>query len=127
MPTGWSPAYASSILNTLNGTNLTAPTAQWAQLHTGDPGAAGTANLSAVTTRQQITETTSVLGSPLALSNTPAWSMTATETIGYISVWDAATGGTFLYSVPATFPQGVNNGDTAVLDDLDIVIGPVAA
>ena len=37
------------------GTSFTAPAALYIQIHTGDPGASGTANVSAVTTRQAVT------------------------------------------------------------------------
>jgi hypothetical protein len=127
MPTGWAPDYASQQLNTLNGSSFTPPAGQFGKLHIGDPGAAGTANPSAVTTREAITFSTSAAGSPLALTNTPTWPMTATETIAYMSVWDAATSGTFKYSVLLSVAQIVNNGDTVILDNLDISIAPVAA
>ena len=119
MPAGWAPAAASALLNTLNsgGEN--------GQLHAGDPGIAGTANPSAVTTREVITHSTSAAGSPLALTNAPAWTMTATETLSYLSVWDDSSA--FRFSVPLDVAQGVNAGDTVILDALDIVLGPVAA
>lgn len=119
MPTGWAPAAASALLNTLNsgGEN--------GQLHTGDPGGSGTANPSAVTTREAITHSTSSAGSPLALTNTPAWTMTATETIACLSIWDSSS--VFRYSVPLAVAQAVNAGDTVILDALDIVLGPVAS
>lgn len=119
MPTGWAPAAASALLNTLNtgGEN--------GQLHTGDPGAAGTASPSALTTREVITHSTSSAGSPLALTSVPTWSMTATETLAFLSVWDDSS--VFRYSVPLAVAQAVNAGDTVILDALDIVLGPVAA
>jgi hypothetical protein len=127
MPTGYAPAFASQFLNVLNGTSFTPPAGRFGQLHIGDPGVAGTANQSAVTTREAITYSTSASGSPLALSNTPTWPMTATEAIAYISVWDSATGGAFKYSLPVAVIQGVNAGDTVVLDNLDITLAPQAA
>lgn len=119
MPTGWAPDAASGLLNTLNsgGEN--------GQLHTGDPGVAATANPSAVTAREVITHSTSSAASPLSLTNTPTWTMTATETLSHLSVWDDSS--VFRYSVPLQVAQAVNAGDTVILDALDIVLGPVAS
>ena len=76
---------ANALLNTIKGTSFAAP-ATWIQLHTGDPGAAGTANLSAVTTRQQATFATAS-GGAIALASTPTpFNMTATETIGGVVI-----------------------------------------
>ena len=85
------------------------------QLHVGDPGSAGTANPSAVTFRMAAsfaspvetsgTMTVSTTGTP------PSWNMTAPETISYISVWDALTGGSWLWIARLNLPQVVANGD----------------
>jgi hypothetical protein len=116
---GLAPGTVTSWLNTL--------ATGYAQAHTGDPGAAGTANPSAVTTRQVITYTASTAGSPLVLSNAPTFAMTATELITHISVWSASTGGTFQFSGAAQVPAPVNNGDTVVLNTLNVAILPQAA
>lgn len=123
---GLAAGLVSQWLNTLNGTSFTPPAALWGQLHTGDPGPAGTANPSALATRELITESVSSAGSPLALSNSPLWTMTAAEVISYLSVWSAATGGTFLFSGIAAVAQGVNVGDSVVLDSLDFSLIPQA-
>jgi hypothetical protein len=117
----------SKWLNMLRGTAFTAPSSLNVQLHTGDPGAAGTANQSAVTTRQVATVSASASGSALALSNTPACAMTATETISHISIWDASTSGNFLLSIALTVAQAVNSGDTLNLNSLSIGMTPQAA
>lgn len=114
-------------LNMFRGTAFTPSGATWVQLHTGDPGAAGTANQSAVTTRSQATTNASAAGSALSLSNTPTWSMTATETISHISVWDASTGSTFRFSIALSVSRAVNNGDTLNLASLSLGLTPQAA
>lgn len=114
-------------LNMLRGTAFTAPSSLNVQLHVGDPGAAGTANPSAVTTRQVATVSASAAGSALALSNTPAFSMTATETISHISIWDASTSGNFLLSIALSVAQAVNSGDTLNLNSLSVGMTPQAA
>jgi len=96
---------AHGWLNTIRGggagTNFTADAALYIQLHTGDPGAAGTANISAVTTRQAVTFGAAA-SNAIALSNSPAFTMTATETITHISVHNASSAGTFRWSAALT-------------------------
>ena len=117
---------ANNLLNTLGGASFVAA-GTWAQLHVGDPGAAQTANLSAVTTRQQLSFAPASAGSVALLSVPTAWNMTATETIAAISVWTASTGGLPLFTVPLTASQAVNNGDTLTLNTLSLSIGPLSA
>jgi hypothetical protein len=118
---------ANKWLDMLGGTAFTAPAAFWVQLHKGDPGAAGTANTSAVTTRQQITWSAASGGSKSQTSAPGTWSMTTTETISYVSFWTASTSGTFLDSASLTSPASVNNGDTVTLTTLTIAFSPIAA
>lgn len=116
---------ANAILNGIRGTSFV-ETALWAQLHTGDPGAAQTANLSVNTTRQQLTFAAAASGQ-IALASLPsAWVMTATETIVAISVWTASTAGSPLWDVALTSSQAVNNGDTLTLQTCTLSIGPLS-
>jgi hypothetical protein len=101
-------------------------TATWVQVHIGDPGAAGTSNPSAVTARQSITFS-AASGGAIALSNTPSFSMTASETISHVSVHDASTAGNFLWSAALTTAKTVNNGDTLNLTTCGLALTPVAA
>lgn len=119
-------AFANALLNTVNGTSFSI-SATWVQLHVGDPGAAGTANVSAVTTRQQATFAAASLGS-LSLSTTPtAWNMTTTETIQAISVWSLVTLGTFYWSASLAVNKTVANGDTLTLNTCGLSFAPLAA
>jgi hypothetical protein len=118
---------ANKWLDMLGGTAFTAPAAFWVQLHTGDPGSVGTANLSAVTTREQVSWSASSGGSKSQSASPTAWSMTATETISYVSFWDASTSGNFLGSAAVTTSRSVVNGDTITLNTLTIAFTPIAA
>jgi hypothetical protein len=118
---------ANKWLDMLAGTAFTAPAAFWVALHTGDPGSAGTANASAVTTRQQVTWSAASGGSKSQSTSPTAWSMTATETIAYVSFWDASTAGNFLGSAAVTTSRSVVNGDTITLNTLTIAFTPIAA
>lgn len=119
-------ALANAWLNTVNNTSF-AITATWVALHVGDPGAAGTANPSAVTTRQQVTFS-AASGGALALSATPtAWNMTTSETITHISVWSASSSGTFYWSAALSVSKSVANGDTLTLNTCGLSLAPLAA
>jgi hypothetical protein len=119
---------AAKILNIYRATNWTAPTTIYLQIHTsaGDPGSAGTSNVSAVTTRQAVTWSAPSSGS-MTLSGTPTFSMTASETIRYISLWDASTAGNFLQSAQLTADVPVINGSTLNFSTLTLSYTPIAA
>jgi hypothetical protein len=118
---------ANNWLNMLRGVAYTAPTATYVKLHTGDPGATAAANASAVTTRSQLT-LAAASGGAVALTGTqPSWSMTTSETISYISVWDATTAGNFLWSAQLAVAKTVANGDTLTLTTCGLSLSPLAA
>lgn len=108
---------ANKVLNHLTGNaTWTAPSALYIKLHKGDPGAAGTANASAVTTRVVATFAAASGGSVALNGTAPHWAMTATETITHISVWDAASGGNFLFSAKLNVQKSVVNLDGITLN-----------
>jgi hypothetical protein len=97
MPDSLSTYGADQLLTTLT-------TAVYVQLHTGDPGSAGTSNVSSVTTRKSLTWGTAASGA-VAISNIPTWSNwagTNGEVVTDISLWDALTGGNFWDSIELT-------------------------
>jgi hypothetical protein len=73
MATGFAASVSNDVLDALclNGSLSTLPLAAlWIKLHTGDPGAAGTANAATNTTRKQATFGTPASGG--AIANTVA-------------------------------------------------------
>ncbi|QOP66498.1 hypothetical protein PBI_MINIMAC_23 [Mycobacterium phage MiniMac] len=104
----------------------TPPTAIYARLHLGDPGAAGTSNVSALTTRIATTFAAAASGI-IAISNTPEFTLNATETIVGVSFWDASSGGNFLYSVQASVSKGGASGDIIRLATNTLGLSPIAA
>lgn len=132
MAVGLSAAgYANKVLGHMHRAQAsTAPAANYVKLHTnvGDPGAAGTSNPSANTTRVAVTYNTESAGS-ITSSNTPSWASWASgaETLAYISVWDASTAGTFLMSAALATAKAITNGDTFTLSSLSVTLGPLAA
>ena len=117
---------ANNWLNMLRGTAFTAPAATYIKLHTADPGAAGATAASVVTTRQAATFSAASAGA-IALSNSPSFTMTGTETISHISVWDTSSAGNFLWSAALTTSKSVVNTDTLTFTTLGVSLTPVAA
>jgi hypothetical protein len=111
MTVGLSTAHASAILNVFRGTTYTGVT-PYLKVHTGDPGAAGTANASAETTRKAVTFAAPSAGSSVATAVTWTPWVAGSETISHVSLWDAATAGNFLASGVLAASKPVTNGDT---------------
>lgn len=122
---------ANDFLDVFGNTSFSGIAAVWVQLHksTGEPGAAGTSNVSAETTRKQITWSGAASGGSKTSSGTLSWSSwsAGTETIRYISLWTASTGGTFLWSGQLSADKTVNNSDTLNITSITISISPLAA
>jgi hypothetical protein len=116
----------NKMLDALTGrSTYTASAAFYVQLHTGDPGAAGTSNVAGNTTRQAVT-----FGSAAAtgaISNTAAveWtSVSTTETYTHVSFWTASTNGTFLGSDDLSSSAAMTAGETfrIPVGDLDLTL-----
>lgn len=115
MPTGWSSTAGNAALTTLIGTYT------WVQLHVGDPGANGTANVAVETDRVQVDWGTVSAG---AVANEVAVQWTnvgGTEDYTHFTVWTASSAGTFGFSGTVT-ANAVTTGDTFTIPigDLDI-------
>lgn len=130
MATGLGSGTANSILNELcNAGSWTVPTSFWVKLHTGDPGAAGTANAATNATRQ-LGSFSSASGGAITSSSAVTWtSVSTTETYSHVSFWDASSGGTLLATDALETSRGVTAGDnfTIAAGDIDISLSPVAA
>lgn len=124
---------ANAWLNVLRGTSaatFTGVTTLFVQLHTGDPGAAGTSAVSSVTTRPALNFGAASAGSQSAIATLPSWATwagTNGEIVTHISVWGASSGGTFYYSAALTASKTVNTGDTLNLTALTVALTPIAA
>lgn len=129
MALGLSATVANAILNALcRSTAWSEPDAVWLQLHTADPGAAGTSNAATETDRIQATFGTNAASG--AISNTAAleWTGVAgTEDYTHFSAWSASTAGTFLFSGTIT-ANAVTAGDTFTIPigDLDVTLNIAA-
>jgi hypothetical protein len=122
--------YVNKCLNVLSGTTFTATANTYAELHTGDPGSAGTSNASSVTTRVILAWSAASAGSKAITATLPAWTAwagTNNEVVTHIAVWDALTSGNFLYSYALTASKTVGTGDTLTLTSHSISFTPLAA
>jgi hypothetical protein len=126
MTVGIASADADAILNLYRATNITAPAQLFIKLHTGDPGAAGTANAAAVTTRNQATWN-APSANAITLLALATWAMTTTETITHLSFWDSATVGAFRRSAALSAGVAVVNGSTLQVTVLTVAVTPIAA
>lgn len=109
--------------------DYTKPAANYVQIHTADPGAAGTTSISVgSTTRSALTQAAASGGSISITGTSPSWTNGGTsETITHISVWSASTAGTFLYSVALSASKAWASGDTLTLNTCTVSLTPVAA
>ena len=119
---------ANKMLDLVDSASVTGYSSTYVQLHTGDPGSAGTSNVSAETTRDAITWAATSGGSK-AISGTLEWASwdAGTETISLISIWDASSGGTFIWSGALTTSKSVSNTDTLQITSLTLSLTPLAA
>lgn len=105
MATGLAAARANAAIDS------TVALGSWIKLHTGDPGAAGTANPAGNTTRQQATFGAAANGSATTTAVTEWANVPTAEDYTHFSMWTASTAGTFLASGTIT-ANPVAVGDT---------------
>lgn len=128
MTTGFAATtLANKILDHIRGgTAFTQPAGLFIKLHLGDPGAAGTSNPAALTTRQAVSFAAAAAGA-MALSNSPAFTASAAETWSHFSVWDHVSAGNFLFSGALGTSRLVAIGDIGTFTSLPVSFTPIAA
>lgn len=126
MTTGISAGHSNSVLNVMRGTTYTSFT-PYLRLHTGDPGANGTANASAETTRKQLTfaDPNGTGSSAAAAVSWTSWTA-GSETLTHGSIWDAPSGGNFKMSGSLSQSLSVTNGATVTITPT-VTQGTIAA
>jgi hypothetical protein len=133
MALGLSATNANAFLDWLfNGTTMpTAPTGCWIQLHTGDPGASGTANVAGNATRKDLRAAMANAASGAITSDTAlTWTTGEVDTSEDYTHWSAHTAssaGTFLISGTMT-ANAVTTGDefTIPIGDFDTSMSTAA-
>lgn len=100
---------------------------KWIQLHTADPGAAGTTAVSAGDSSRKQAVTGASSGGSKSVSDVGPWTnVTTSETISHYSIWSASTAGTFLGSAALTASKAWADTDTLTVD-VTIALTPIAA
>lgn len=128
MTVGLASATANSILNVYRGTAFAAVTTPFVQLHTADPGAAGTTAVSAGSTTRNAITWNAPSGGSMTLATLGAWTNGGTsETISHCSLWTASTAGTFLQSFALTASQAWVSTNTLTLTTFTLSYTPIAA
>lgn len=120
---------ANAWLNTLRNTSFVIANL-YAQLHTGQPGAAGTSNVSAGSTARPAVSLAAAANGAIALTGTlPAWSNGgASETITHVSLWSSSTpgAGTFYVSGVLGVSKAWVSDEGLTLTVFGITLGPQA-
>lgn len=110
-------------------TSMASPAAVYVQVHTGDPGAAGTSNLSDVTSRVAATfgSASGRVASNDAAVDFDSVSLTGDETWSGFSIWDAASGGNCLFWGPLSPGVLMQDGDSFSfgIGDIDLTMSGV--
>ena len=131
MTVGLASGIAQSILNALcRNIAWTQPAAFYVQLHTADPGAAGTTAVFGDNRRVQATFSAAATDGTITTSADCNWtSMTAAGTITHVSFWSASSAGTYLGSDDLAVARTVAIGDnfTILTGDIDLSLAPIAA
>jgi hypothetical protein len=128
MTLGIAVARGNSFLNTYRNVAYAAIAATYIQLHTGDPGAAGTANIAVGSTTRNLATWNAAAAGSMAFNTLSAWTNGGTsETITHISIWDASTSGNFLQSGALSVGQAWVSTNTLTLTTLVASITPIAA
>ncbi len=129
MAVGLAASHANSVLNVFRNTSYTGIATVFVQLHTADPGAAGTTAVSVgSTTRIQATWNAASGGSMSLTAALTGWTNGGTsETISHVSLWTASSAGTFLQSAALTASQAWVSTNTFTLNTLTLAHTPIAA
>ena len=112
----------NAILDALFNNTALQEAARYVQLHTGDPGEAGTNNVATETDRQELDDAAAAGGTYTSPNDLEWVSVAATETYSHVSIWDAAAAGNCLWSGALTSPQPVNIGNTFSIAAGDLTV-----
>ena len=111
----------NKLLDTLGGIAFSVANA-YLQLHTGDPGEAGTANAATETTRQAVSFGSAASGSMVSSATVEWTNVAATETYSHWSLWDASSAGNCLWSGGLASSAAVTAGDTFQITSLTLTL-----
>lgn len=105
-----------------NGSWSSGVTTLYAQMHTADPGSAGTSNIATETDRGAVTFGAASAGAITSDSDMTITNVAADEDFAYFSLWTATTSGTFLWR-DLIAANAVTTGDTFTISTGDFDLG----
>jgi hypothetical protein len=112
----WSASAKNHMIDALlKGSAITFAGVVYAKLHTGDPGSAGTSNAAGETTRQAVTLGAASGGVGTSTADVTWASVSTTETISWVSFWDASSAGLFIGKDDLPSSKSVTAGDTLTI------------
>lgn len=114
MPTGLSSYTANAFLNSLGNNTSFAVTSVFIKLHTGDPGANGTANAATETTRKAASFANASSGSMASDADITWTNIAGSQDATYFTAWDNVSAGNFLFS-------GTINGNAYTAGDSYVI------
>lgn len=97
--------------------------AVYIQLHTADPGSAGTTAVAGNNVRKSVTFAAASADSKASNADVTWTSVSTSETYAYVSLWDASINGNFLWAAALTASKAVNSGDTFTIPSGSLTVG----
>ena len=98
MATGLSAYLCNAFLNAAGNATAFSVTTPYIKLHTGDPGAAGTANAATETTRKSVSFGAASNGTITSDADITWTNIAGSQDATHFTVWDNLTVGNFLFS-----------------------------
>jgi hypothetical protein len=109
---GFSTFGANGVSNAMCNNTSFAVAQMYVKLHIGVPGVDGTTNAAGETTRKAVSTGASASGVCTSDADMTWTNVASTETIAYVSCWDASTAGNCLATGALTSSRAVTAGDT---------------
>jgi len=120
--------FSSYAANEILSGNALSHATMWVQVHIGDPGAAGTLEVSTASPTRASAAFSAVAN---VLDNDSDYALpadgTGTNTVTHVTLWDAVTGGNFLYDGDIVPPITFLAGDAITIPAGDLVLTLVKA
>lgn len=105
----------SMLNNALRNTASALAGVVYVKMHTGDPGSSGTSNAATETTRAVVTMGAAASGASASTTTVTWTNVSTTESITWVSLWDAISGGNFLGRDDLAATKSLTAGDTATI------------
>lgn len=111
----------NALLDAVGGTSFSVST-PYLQLHTGDGGEDGTANVAGESTRKAVSFN-SASGGSMSASSAVSWTNVSTsETLTHWTLWDAVTAGNCIWTGAFNTSSTVAAGDTFTITSLTLTL-----